>query len=162
ALLNALAQEFIDSNYDTQHILQLIANSSAYQLSAAFNGNWEGRFAPYFARHFAKRMTAEQLTDAVFTATGLPSSFDIDGIGTVEWTMQLPDPIEPRGGGSAGIVRNFLNLFMRGNRDTEARRPDGSILQALAMMNNLTVVDRIQSGKQGLPDLLAQDASLSN
>src|SRR5262249_409427 len=53
ALLNALAQEFIDSNYDTQHILQLITNSSAYQLSAAFNGNWEGRFAPYFARHFA-------------------------------------------------------------------------------------------------------------
>ena len=34
-----------------------------------------------------------------------------------------------------GDARTFLDSFLRGNRDDQQRRQDGSILQALAMMN---------------------------
>ena len=49
--------------------------------------------------------------------------------------MKLPDTLE--GGGAQG---RFLDNFGRGNRDDEPRETDSSIVQALAMMNDGTMV----------------------
>jgi hypothetical protein len=54
--------------------------------------------------------------------------------------MQLPDTT----GGNAG----FLNTFLRGNRDTNLRSGDASILQSLTLMNNTFVTNRIQQGNR--------------
>ena len=35
-----------------------------------------------------------------------------------------------------GNTQNLLNAFLRGNRDDQPRKQDGSILQALNLMNN--------------------------
>src|SRR6059036_3122420 len=49
--------------------------------------------------------------------------------------MKLPDTLE--GGGAQG---RFLDNFGRGNRDDEPRETDSSIVQALAMMNDATMI----------------------
>ena len=38
----------------------------------------------------------------------------------------------------------FLDTFLRGNRDDQPRKQDGSILQALNLMNNAFVESRLQ------------------
>ncbi|MBI1746708.1 MAG: DUF1553 domain-containing protein [Acidobacteria bacterium] len=153
-LLAYLGEEFAAHGYKIQYIIKLIMNSSAYQLSAGFPGPWEGRFAPYFARHFAKRMTAEQLLDSVFQATDLHGDYTVDG-NSVEWTMQFPDTTEPRAGGQVNVnTRNFLNAFFRGDRVTTTRNREGSVIQALGLMNSPLINDRIRVGRGGLVDTL--------
>src|SRR5262249_9870299 len=144
-LLERLADEFIARNYDIQAIIKLIANSTAYQLSAEFPGTFDAQYAFYFARHFAKRMTAEQLVDSVFPSTNVGQTLATRDIGNVSWTMKLPDPTEPTGGGANGTVRDFLNTFLRGTRDERKRESGGSILQAMGLLNNPLVVNRIRA-----------------
>lgn len=161
-LLERLADEFIARNYDIQAMIRLIANSTAYQLSAEFPGTFDASYAFYFARHFAKRMTAEQLVDSIFLATNVGETLATRDIGNVSWTMKLPDPTEPTGGGANGTVRDFLNTFLRGTRDERKREPGGSILQSMALLNNPLVVNRIRATGGGLVQTLLADASLTD
>ena len=56
--------------------------------------------------------------------------------------MQLPDVVNMPDG---DISANFLDSFLRGNRDDQPRKQDGSILQALNLMNNAFVEARSHS-----------------
>ena len=58
---------------------------------------------------------------------------------SVTRAMLLPDPTE--GGGPSA----FLNSFLRGNRDTNLRSGDVSTIQALKLMNDNAVVNRIRN-----------------
>lgn len=150
-LLERLATEFIARNYNIKDMLRLIANSTAYQLSANFPGTFEADYAFYFARHFAKRMTAEQLLDSVYLATGLNDTLTIrdtpatHNMGTVQWAMKMPDPTEP----TQANIRDLLNTFLRGTRDDRVREPEGSMLQAMALLNNNLIVNKIRSTTAG-------------
>ena len=53
--------------------------------------------------------------------------------------MNLPDTTE------GGNFRTLLNNFGRGNRDDDPRASDGSIVQALALLNDQNVVSRIHN-----------------
>ena len=46
---------------------------------------------------------------------------------------------------SLGTTTAFLNAFLRGNRDNEARKGDGTISQALALMNDTFITTRVNS-----------------
>jgi hypothetical protein len=76
-LLDALATEFEKSGYDRKHIVRLICNSQTYQRSTAtnkFNEDDEALFSHYPIR----RLTAEQLQDAIGFITGsLPLPSDL-------------------------------------------------------------------------------------
>lgn len=156
-LLEALAQEFSSNGFNIRHIIRLIAQSSAYQLSSKYPGTWRLDYVPYYARKYARRLDAEELHDAIVKATNLPpvTSFRLAGttenkvmigfpiineanvvLREVQWAMQLPEPREPRFGQSNGGSAFILNTFLRGNRDTNLRLGDSSILQALSLMNN--------------------------
>lgn len=148
-LLESLAQAFITSGFDLRHIMRLITQSSAYQLSSQYDLKlWQDAYIPYFARHFAKRLDSEEMHDAITKASNVPGNYTIptnfNGTNfntvTVQWAMQLPDTTEPN---SNGQVRVFLNTFLRGDRDTKPRSSDPSILQALSLMNNTVVTSRI-------------------
>ena len=80
---------------------------------------------------------AEELLDAVTTATNVPITYTVSPAGTpaVTLAMKLPDTLE--GGGAQG---RFLDNFGRGNRDDEPREIDSSIEQALDMMNDGTII----------------------
>jgi hypothetical protein len=64
----------------------------------------------------------------------------------VNWAMELPDTSEPR---SNGAVVQFLNSFGRGDRDQARRDLSASSLQALNMMNNTFVMNRIHNANNG-------------
>jgi len=68
----------------------------------------------------------------------------------------------PDGGGA---VSQFLDSFMRGDRDLTQRKGEGSILQALNLMNDNFVQSRIHatgSGTQGSNLVAALNAKLSD
>ncbi|MGH9769601.1 MAG: DUF1549 domain-containing protein [Blastocatellia bacterium] len=164
-LLDALAVEFNNSDCSIRHMVGLIAKSSAYQLSSRYPGEWKLDYVPYYARKYVRRLDAEELHDAIVKATGQPPvSTYRDGAGvsqtiagfaimdlnnqyvrSVQWAMQLPDPTEPRTNGASNA---FLNSFLRGNRDANLRSDDASILQALNLMNNGFVTNRIHQGNR--------------
>ena len=136
-LLTLLANEFAADKFDLRSTLRTIALSNAYQLSTTYTpGPWSETWTPYFARHLAHRLTAEEALDAIVTATNVPVSFNVNGIGTVNAAMKLPDTVES----ARNTYGRFLDEFGRGDRDTDARSNDTSIAQALSLMNDQTVV----------------------
>lgn len=139
-LLEKLAQLLRDDNFDLRGFLRLIAQSSAYQLSSRYDGDFQLEYVPLFARHYPRRLDAEEIHDAIEKATGVFTKYTIQGwTDPVQWAMQFPETVEPR---SNGAVANFLNSFLRGNRDTTRRSQASSILQQLNLMNDNFVLSR--------------------
>jgi hypothetical protein len=140
-LLTELGDAFRASGFDFRGLLRMIVTSDAYQLSSRYTpGPWNELWAPYYARHYPRRLLAEAVLDEVVKATGVGASITVSGsTTTVPHAMMLPDPTE------GGSYRKFLDDFGRGNRDDEMRFSDGSIVQALAMMNDPIVVARTRA-----------------
>jgi hypothetical protein len=137
ALLTDLTNEFIADKFDLRAILRTMANSSSYQLATAYTpGAWNEQWTTYFARHLPHRLMAEETLDAIAKATNVPITYTVNGLGTLNSAMKLPDTTEPR----ANVYGRFLDEFGRGNRDDQARTNDTSIAQALSLMNDQTVV----------------------
>ncbi|MCU1327799.1 MAG: hypothetical protein JWN34_3169 [Bryobacterales bacterium] len=154
-LLNALAQYFIDSNYDLKALMRLIVTSDTYQLSSEYKGVWNPAWEKYFARHFVRRLWGEELHDSVVTATdtipvytvaGFSNastvySVDSPGFGNINFAMQAPDVVNMPGRDATP----FIDLFIRGNRDDQPRKSEGSVLQALGLMNDAFIQNRIHA-----------------
>ncbi len=141
-LLTRLASEFVTRNYSLREYLRLIAESSAYQLSSRYSGDWTETQVPLFARHYVRRLTGEEVHDAITKATGIIPKYTVQGWGApVNYAMQLPDTSEPRSNGSAA---NFMNNFLRGNRDNVPRSGLATIGQSQSLMNDTFVTSRIK------------------
>lgn len=139
-LLKALADYFTASGFDVKGLIRLIVNSETYQLSARWNGNWDPSLEPLFARKLVRRLWAEEIADTIAMTSNLPITYNVPAsTAKVSWALQLPEP------SSAG----FLGYFLPGNRDDQPRRSDGSIQQALALMNDATVLSRIKATGTG-------------
>jgi hypothetical protein len=139
-LLAKLSQSFIASNYDLRALIRTIVVSNAYQLSSRYTpGPWNEAWAPYYARHYPRRLMAEEIFDAILSATGVGANLGLSGGGSVSRAMLLPDPTE------GGAFAEFLDHFERGNRDDEPRSSDCSVLQALELLNDPVVSDRIDA-----------------
>jgi len=137
-LLTKLSASFVASGYDLRALIRTIVASNAYQLSSRYTpGTWSDAWAPYYARHYPRRLMAEEVFDAIVKSTGVPANLGVSGGGSVPRAMLLPDPTE------GGTFAEFLNAFERGNRDDEPRNSDSSIVQALALLNDHVVTDRI-------------------
>lgn len=150
-LLEKLAKALHDTDFDLRAFLKLLAQSNAYQLSSRYDGDWNLTYVPLFARHYARRLEGEEIHDAISKATGVFNKYTVSGFADpFQWAMQLPEPIEPT---SNGAVANFMNAFLRGNRDTTQRNQASSILQQLNLMNDNFVTSRTQVAKS--PTLLA-------
>jgi len=164
ALLQGLAQNFIASKYDLRALMRQIVNSQAYQLSSRYNGAWNVAWEPLFARKLVRRLWSEEVHDAIAQSSNLIPSYTINQngatFGPVNWAMQLPEPASLPDGAN-GRVAQFLDAFLRGNRDDQSRRGDGSILQALDLMNDTFVMSRIRAtGSGATASLLAKNLAL--
>ena len=159
-LLDLLAQGFVDNGFDLKWLMRQITNSQAYQFSSRYEGAWSPSYEPFFARHQVRRLTAEQLHDGIVTSSGLPIPYLVSrAIGFVPLAMQFPDvqfvPLGERrrgdavGDNFAAAATRFLDAFLRGNREETRRSGEGSILQALELMNSALVVDRISAASTG-------------
>ncbi len=56
-----------------------------------------------------------------------------------------------------GAVTQFLNSFIRGDRDLEDRRGDGSVLQALSLMNDNFITSRLNAAAAPANSLLGRN-----
>ena len=161
-LLNALAQDFINSKYDLKALMREITNSKTYQLSSRYNGTWDPSWQTLFARKLVRRLWSEEVHDSITQSSGVIPNYNLGAAyGTVSWAMQLPEPLNTPDGGN-GAVNNFLNAFLRGNRDDQQRKGDGSISQALDLMNDNFVMSRVQYSKAPRAGLLAQVQGMPN
>ena len=163
ALLEALAREFIKSNYDVKHVVRLIANSRTYQLSSHANaGNQpdEKYFSHALVRR--KRLTAELLLDAICTATGDPEKFT--GMPEGTRAVQLPDgQVIYTGGRYASWDRHpFLKALGQPARDAVCeceRESDLNVARALEMKNGAFVLGKLGAPDNRLGRLLAKSLS---
>ncbi len=154
-LLEALTEDFIRNNYDLKHLMRLIVNSNTYQLEsqydpAAWNPNWDS----LFARKLVRRLWGEEVADSIALASNIPNSYTSNGV-TFSAAMQWPETaIEPR---------PFLQAFLPGDRDLNPRRPDGAIQQALVMMNDPALMNKLAaSGSGATASLLNQALAVSD
>ena len=166
ALLEALAREFVTSNYDVKHIVRTIANSRTYQLSShakAGNPADEKYFSHALVRR--KRLTAEPLLDAICAATGEPEKFTEMPEGTR--AVQLPDgQVIYTGGRYASWDRHpFLKAFGQPAREAVCeceRESDLNVARALEMKNGAFVLGKLRAPENRLGRLLAKGLSDSD
>lgn len=164
-LLNALAQDFINSKFDLKSLMREIANSNTYQLSARYKGDWNPAWASLNARKLVRRLWAEEIHDSIAQASGILPSYTIrtatTTFGPVNFAMQFPETDGTPD--NNGAVSSFLNAFLRGNRVDEDRSGEGSLSQALGLMNDNFVMTRIRaSGTGGTASLLARNINLAD
>jgi hypothetical protein len=139
-LLNELSAGFRKNGYSLKWLFSTICNSSTYQLSSRFPGEWSDRYTTFYARKYARMLSAEELHDAIASATGRPGAFR-NGKETVPMAMQVS---LPRAGGE---LKTFLQTFGQANRGTPARPPSASPLQPIVLMRSPVINDRVLAEK---------------
>jgi len=156
-LLNQLAADFRKNGFRVKHLLRTIANSTAYQLSARYDGEWKDQYSKYFARKFVRLLGAEELHDSLTLATGRAGSFKYNDT-QVQMAMQLSGP---SGGGD---LKYFMQTFGQSNRNNPPKLLAGSALQPLVMMQSPVVNDRVLAQKdsrvQRLLDSYKEDSTV--
>jgi hypothetical protein len=158
-LLNALTSQFIANKFDLRWLMRTIVNSQAYQLSSRYPGTYNAAWDSLYARHMVRRLWSEEVHDAIAQSSNILPSYTVVVSGTLTWAMQFPEPLNTPSAGNA--VTPFLDAFLRGNRDDEVRSGDGSISQALDLMNDSFVMSRVKSTGAST-SLLVQNLSLPN
>jgi hypothetical protein len=127
-LLDALSEDFVAHKFDLRHLLRTIMNSRAYQLSAQKTpGNEADVQNVHYARFAVRRLTAEQLADALDFATGTREVYK--GLPPGTRAIQLPD---------SGVKSYLLDVFGRPARQITCeceRTAQPNIAQALHLLN---------------------------
>lgn len=149
-LLDHLTREFIESDFDVEHILRLICNSRTYQLSVASN-QWNVDDVLNYSHAKARRLPAEVLYDAVYHVTGAVT--DIPGVAPGTRAAELPDV-------AVSLPDGFLKNLGRPVRESacECERSDGLQLgPVMALVSGPTIGKAISDPKCALPKLAEED-----
>ncbi|QDV21073.1 hypothetical protein Pan153_57550 [Gimesia panareensis] len=139
-LLEALAQQFIKSDYDIKQLIQWICLSDAYRLSSRFAADNsaddpDDGSTPNFSRMYVKQMTAEQLYDSL-QVTANPTEIVTDYHSA--WKkMQKRDQ----------WLQQFVYTHENEEND-ETTTFDGTITQALLMMNGPLVENSLDINRK--------------
>ena len=72
-LLDWLTKEFVDSGFDTRHLMKLVTKSRTYQLAVKTH-QWNDDDKINFSHATARRLSAEALYDSIYKVTGAKSS----------------------------------------------------------------------------------------
>ncbi len=137
-LLDQLAAEFRQSDFSLRNLFRTICNSSAYQLSASFPGDWHPDYTTYFPRKFVRMLTAEELHDAIVVSTSRPGEFKFGG-DVVGMAMKLS---EPQGDTD---LKYLLRTFGQSTRRNPPKPLNGSLRQPLALMRSPVVSERVKA-----------------
>ena len=150
ALFDFLSEDFARNGYDVKRLMRSILLSQTYQRTVEPKGN-NARDSKYYAHYPFKRLEAEQLLDALASATGVPEKFDGFPLGTR--ATQLPD---------SAVPSYFLDLFGRPGRVSSCqceRADEPNLGQVLHMMNSAGVNTRLADKSGRVAILLASKAT---
>lgn len=134
-LLDALAQEFVDHNFDRKHILRTILNSRTYQADSRPN-RFNRDDSKYFSHYMPRQLTAEQLVDSLGQVVGRPEKFALVAADTRATWLPAPDLL-PHDRAKLGDI-DFLKVFGQPERQSVCecdRGDDSSLGQALELLN---------------------------
>ena len=125
-LLERLAAEFVQEDYDVRKLIRWIANTRAYSLSSQFDSqnsidNPASGEMPLFSHAYLKSMEAEQLYDSLIVATHAHQS------GRKGWEAQEDQ--------RRRWMQQFVVAFDN-DENAEATTFNGTIPQALMLMNS--------------------------
>jgi hypothetical protein len=148
-LLDYLTKEFIDSGFNTRHVIALICKSRTYQLSVETN-KWNEDDQINFSHARARRLPAEVLYDAIYRTTGATSSFAGVAIGARAAT--LPDV-------GVELPDGFLGNLGRPARESACECERSSNLQlgpVMALVSGPTVGNAISDPENVVARLVAK------
>ncbi|HIM31612.1 MAG TPA: DUF1553 domain-containing protein [Planctomycetes bacterium] len=134
ALLNRLAEDFIEHGYDIRRTLKVIAMSSTYarRSNPVIGNEADDRFYSHMVQ---KPMEPEVLADAISDVLGVASKYGNEQLGTR--AVQLPD----------GAIRSdALDILGRCNRSNScdgAPSPTGPLAQKLHLFNGELLNSRV-------------------
>ena len=137
ALLDALTSEFVGHGFDVRWLLRTICTSRTYQAGIVPN-RWNADDTVNFSRALPRRLSAEQLLDAVAVATGHSPRF-----GELPAGLRAAELADGRVAGS-----DFLALFGRPKRQSACeceRSSNVTLAHALNLINGPTLGDAIAS-----------------
>ncbi len=146
-LLSFLEKEFIQSGFDTRHVIRTICRSRAYQLSVASN-RWNKDDDRNYSHAKARRLPAEVIFDAVHRVTGTPTR--IPGVAEGTRAAALADA-------EAGLPDGFLNNFGRPARESACeceRSSDLRLGSIMALVSGPTIGQAISDGGNELHKLI--------
>lgn len=148
-LLDALAASFVESGWDIKKLMRTICQSRTYQLSIVKN-KWNEDDSINFSHALPRRLSAEQMVDAVGVATGTRVQFT--GVPKDMRAVQIPD----------GMVtgNEFLTLFGRPKRQSACeceRSSNLTLSHALSLINGTTISDAISSPDSRIAKLAATE-----
>jgi len=145
ALWDALVKEFITHKYDLKHMMHVVLNSRAYQLSSDTRpGNV--RDERFYSHYRVRRLSAHVLLDALSQSIGVPEKFAGYPLGMR--AVQVADP---------SSSSYFLSLFGRSERVTACAceaNPDVTLPQLLHLLNSSNIFDKIRDGEGRVARLL--------
>ena len=152
-LLDALADGVVEAKFDLKHLLRTIFNSRAYQLSSEVTpGNKADAANIHFARRTVRRLTAEQLADAVDFATGTREKYQ--GLPLGIRAIQLPD---------SEVQSYLMDTFGRPARQVLCeceRTTSPNIAQAMHLLNGATLNRKIGDKTGRIEKLIADKTPL--
>jgi len=150
ALLDRLAQHFVDHGYHLKELHRVILKSRAYQISCEPSSETSESIQQLlFARYFPRKLPAEVLLDSISQVTGLANTFRGYPEGTSAKDLYAPDNPE-----------YFLVTFGFPRRDIlSARSQSPTLSQALHMMNGETIRAKVESDQNVLAGMLRSGLS---
>jgi len=149
-LLDALTADFIKSGFDLKHLLRTITSSHTYQRTFVTN-HWNEDDEVNYSHATPRRLAAEQLFDAIMTATGAPTN--LPGVPGGFHASQLPDA-------SSSVA--FLDMFGRAPRESPCeceRSSEVSLAQTLTLINGPTISEAIVHPNGLIARLVAEKAT---
>ena len=135
-LLDALAADFVQHDYDVKHLIRTITASRTYRLSSEPNATNE-RDDENYSRALLRRLDAEVLLDAICQTTGRGEKFR--GVPAGSRAIELWDNESPH---------YFLKLFGRPVRVTACqceRSFEPSVSQVLHVLNSPAIHAKLAS-----------------
>lgn len=137
-LWEALADAFVESDYDIKQMAKLICNSRTYQLSSVANASNEGDLTN-FSHALLRRMRAEVLLDVLAQVTNTQNQFK--GLPLGSRATEIAD---------GNTTNYFLKTFGRSDRTSVCScevKQEPNLSQALHLLNGDTVNEKIKKGK---------------
>lgn len=146
ALLEALTSEFIASNFDLRKLMRTICTSRTYQLSFVPN-KWNADDTVNFSHARPRRLSAEQLYDAVSFVTGAKRQFS--GLPKGMRAVEVPDGKIPGD--------DFLSLFGRPKRQSACeceRSSNLTLSHAMSLINGAAIGEAVSAPDNGIQKLV--------
>ncbi len=137
ALLNALADDFVESGYDRKQLIRKILNSRTYQASYRTN-QFNQEDTKYFSHQEPRLLGAEQILDAINRTLDLKQKFGSLPAGTLATQLPAPDLVSDA----------FLKVFGQPERSTVCaceRASDSNLGMAIELFNGPMIHQKLKA-----------------